>query len=630
MQSAFVRPRVRRIDASGSLPVLLEEVVAELRARDATGLVRLAGSTGAGKTSALEHLCRVLPPDGGCVYLDEPPADEVLDLGASRLVVYSAGLDAELAVEVHRACFELCPWSRDDLLEFLLAYDPARCASVFARLGEEPSGAELGGSPELWSVALRALAADESLVGATRALRGEVESCFSRRGFGRMLRRSCLLATLGDAEALPRGLSNLADLPADSSRLVRHPFVHALLAAEELVAELREGAPDFDLVRPLPPDVCALAAPLLAAEPEARRFLEQRIEEQGRVRPAPAASLLHAADREWLRGFLARGRDAKRPLPILAGARLPEACLAGLEGGVELTVDRADLHGSDWTRAEIGRLSASSADLREAVLRLARVRALAAVGANLQGADLRGLIAPSANLSSADLSGARMSRASLRGADLAHTLLAAADLRRAELSHASLVGAIVEGARFAHANLRGARMTGLDLRSVELEGASLAGADLAGSNLESMELGGVSLTRADLEGALLTDSVCREADLQGVNLRRAGLAGIDWEGADLREANLSSASFHLGSTRSGTLTGYPSQGTRTGFYDDELTDTAFRAPEEVRKASLRGADLRGARVQGTDFYLVDLREARYDADQAEHFRRCGAILSRPE
>ena len=46
----------------------------------------------------------------------------------------------------------------------------------------------------------------------------------------------------------------------------------------------------------------------------------------------------------------------------------------------------------------------------------------------------------------------------------------------------------------------------------------------------------------------------------------------------------------------------------------------------MRKADLRYADLRGAKVAGVDFYLVDLRGARYTPDQARHFRRCGAIL----
>lgn len=31
-------------------------------------------------------------------------------------------------------------------------------------------------------------------------------------------------------------------------------------------------------------------------------------------------------------------------------------------------------------------------------------------------------------------------------------------------------------------------------------------------------------------------------------------------------------------------------------------------------------------IDSVDFYLVDLRGAKYDTDQAAHFRRCGAIL----
>jgi hypothetical protein len=34
----------------------------------------------------------------------------------------------------------------------------------------------------------------------------------------------------------------------------------------------------------------------------------------------------------------------------------------------------------------------------------------------------------------------------------------------------------------------------------------------------------------------------------------------------------------------------------------------------------------GARLDGTDFYLVDLRGALFDPDQEPHLRRCKAIL----
>ena len=60
------------------------------------------------------------------------------------------------------------------------------------------------------------------------------------------------------------------------------------------------------------------------------------------------------------------------------------------------------------------------------------------------------------------------------------------------------------------------------------------------------------------------------------------------------------------------------------MYDyDEQT---YKAPEEIRKANLCGVDLRGAILDGVDFYLVDLRGAKYDEKYADHLRRCGAIL----
>ena len=119
------------------------------------------------------------------------------------------------------------------------------------------------------------------------------------------------------------------------------------------------------------------------------------------------------------------------------------------------------------------------------------------------------------------------------------------------------------------------------------------------------------------------------ANFLGANLREAGLAQVDWPGACLRDANLQGASFHLGTTRSGLVRSpIACEGSRTGFYTDEYGEQDFKNPEEIRKANLRGANLLGANVFNADFYLVDLRDAIYNPGQAEHFRRCGAILSK--
>jgi uncharacterized protein YjbI with pentapeptide repeats len=70
----------------------------------------------------------------------------------------------------------------------------------------------------------------------------------------------------------------------------------------------------------------------------------------------------------------------------------------------------------------------------------------------------------------------------------------------------------------------------------------------------------------------------------------------------------------------------PCEGSRTGFYTDDYGDREIKDPDEVRKANLCGADLRGANIEGVDFYLVDLRGAKYSEEQENHLRRCGAIL----
>ena len=130
-----------------------------------------------------------------------------------------------------------------------------------------------------------------------------------------------------------------------------------------------------------------------------------------------------------------------------------------------------------------------------------------------------------------------------------------------------------------------------------------------------------------MESSLLTGCRMPRARLRGAFLQGARLADIDWEGADLRRANMRNCTFHLGSSRSG-LVGSPiaSEGSRTGFYGDEFDQQSYRPPEEIRKANLCGTDLRDAHLEGTDFYLVDLRGAQYSHEQFEYLRRCGAIL----
>ena len=142
-----------------------------------------------------------------------------------------------------------------------------------------------------------------------------------------------------------------------------------------------------------------------------------------------------------------------------------------------------------------------------------------------------------------------------------------------------------------------------------------------------MRLPGADFTAARLNGALLTDSVIRRGLFQRADLGGAGLADIQWEEADLRDADLRGAVFHLGSSRSG-LVGSPlaCEGSRTGFYTDDFDQQTYLPPESIRKANLCRTDLRGAKIEGVNFYLVDLRGAKYSPDQLEYLGHCRAIL----
>ena len=150
-----------------------------------------------------------------------------------------------------------------------------------------------------------------------------------------------------------------------------------------------------------------------------------------------------------------------------------------------------------------------------------------------------------------------------------------------------------------------------------------------GLNLEGVRAQGLDFTRAKLCGSKWTESTLSNCKFRGADLSNARMAHIDWENCDLSGADLRGATFLMGSTRCGLVDSpYPSHGTRTGFYTDDYDDQYFKAPEEIRKASLVNADLRGANIRNVDFYLVDLRGAKFDAKQRNQFITTGAILDR--
>ena len=604
---ALVRPRVQ---LDGGAIALLEEEVGALVQSCASGTVVILGSPGSGKTTALEHLAAVLPADGRCIFFDEPmslPEAELLPSYGLRVVAGAPHVEFNPVL----ATYTLRNWTRDDVIEYLLATHRESCASVVARLTAKELG-QIGGLPQLCTIVCEEFSRDESLHDVASALRRHVAGHLKGEQLIESARDACLAAV---AKKNPMPLADSL-LPPESRRYLRHHPVQLVLAADALAASLRTAKEPSHLNVGLPRKLVQQTAEAIR---EDRRSLNrlQRLLSRSRDHQPMAASILHyagALPSAFCRNVNLRGA-------YLDGAVVPNVRL--IRADLKLAgLSRADLRGADLSNAVLDDATFTSAKLQGAkLLRISAYRADMA-HADLSLAKAEAAFFDEANLVQANLAGADLRYASFCGANLEQARFVDADLSRAVFTSAKLAGA-----DFGRTRLDGAKMARLPLREAELGGASLMGADLTECDLENVVLPAADFSYADLRNASLSGSIMRGSDFTRANLSETGLAEIDWEGACLRNADLRGAAFHMGGSRSG-LVGSPiaSEGSRTGFYTDEFEEQHFKSPEEIRKANLCGVDLRGALIEGVDFYLVDLRGAKYDPNQEQQLRRSGAIL----
>jgi uncharacterized protein YjbI with pentapeptide repeats len=563
---------------------------------------------------ALAYVAETLGDVSGLVVVEDAVTEPLLEHGDPRVVVH----EARETLGVPEVAFQLAPWTRDDWIEYLLARHPASCSRVVGHLSIDADADALGGSPELSALVLDEMAEDDDVRDVATAVRSFVAR--QSEPAGSEMRRRSFRSLAWDAREAHFGRRGLVPFLI---RLLAYPIVREVLGADHLVLALRSGEVPHGLDRPIPDDLILRASGALRGDEAVRVLLEETVSRK--VAWRSTIDLLHALDFAWLARYLAECLENGREFPNLSGARVPFALAPGAKvPGVWLA--GANCGGGDWAGATLEGAHLRMTDFTDANLAGARLVGADAVRARFVGANLGEVDASKVNFERADLRRTRLAGAELRGADFTGASLGGADLRRAILVEAKLSGAHLVRAHFENALLIDAALEGCDLRHASLEGATFDGADLRKANLEGVEVRGVSFARADLRGALLTASSLPGVRFERADLSETGLADIDWPRANLFGADFTHAVFHLGSSRSGRVGGYPSQGTRTGFYSDDERDQGFKAPEQIRKANLRGADLRGAKVYGTDFYLVDLRDALYTPDQARHFRHCGAIL----
>lgn len=609
-QHAPVRPRVVAPDAE---TLLLEDCIRGHLARRESGVVYVGGTGGTGKTIALRHLRAVC--DHPTLRIHDEPAEADLPKAASDLlVVYAARRPHRIR---HLAVYVLAPWGTDDLIEYLLHEHRAACNSVMQRILAAPDHELTNKRPAAWKVVLDTMAASEQVADVSGALRHYFAQRLPAVKYQQLARRVAIELLL--PPHISKKLARLEHVDEEAAvRLLNLPGAQLALAADSIVKDiLRDRLIWHGRNWGMPEELVREVARYLARAPVAPAHL-LKCYARGGPAQAIAATLLLRLDPAW------------RPLDAC------DACLRGaLLGGAawaRLDLTRADLERAQLAAADLTEAKLEGAQLADADLTRANLS-----GANLEGAEVKRAVFTRADLTSvrgkrldfrgADLCGARCGGADLHAANLACVHLDNASFERASLRYCVFEGARLNGADFSRADLSYARFAGTDLRTAKWTGAVLDGAWLAGCNLEGVAAPGLHAAGAHLSGALLTGSFLPGACFADAVLTSTGLADISWERADLRGADLSRASFHQGSSRSGLVfSPFASEGTRTGFYTDEFNEQDFRAPEDIRKANLRGADLRGAHVAETDFYLVDLREAHYYPDQERHFRRCGAIL----
>jgi uncharacterized protein YjbI with pentapeptide repeats len=613
---APVRPRGISPVSGAALP--LEDLVAQRLASARQGLLEIVGPPGSGKTAALAHLAHVFAgnPKVGFVECAAEPPDRVMATALRDWVIYT--LDVVPAQTPAQDRIQLAPWGEDELIEYLLARHKSECASVMSRLRAAGENALPGGNPALWCIVLDHMAADPALTSPCRALARFLDGRLANPKLSTAA-AACSIATL-ILETCPPELVNEKLLPleggAEAARLLRHRPIQLLIATQQIVHDVQSKSMTGYFRRRFPRDLVQLIARVAVSQPPVIAQLQRWF-----VKPelqANAASILHAADIGWAP---AAGTASSLHGAYLAGAAWPE-----------FAMQKADLDKADFSDADLHGANLSSAHAGLAIF----------TGANLRGAQLQDFFSIAADFSRADLrevqaartlfDGCNLEDSNFEGADLQEASFVLANLngarfRGAKMNRAKLTDATLTGADFTGADLSGAGLTGLKLSAATFTGATFHRAMMQGADLEGMELPEADFSRALLSNALLTGSSMPRACFDGARLDNAGLAEVDWEGVSLRGADLRGASFHLGTTRNG-LVGSPiaCEGSRTGFYTDDYTEQDFKAPEEIRKANLCYADLRGADVTDVDFYLVDLRHAKYDAGQEAHFRQCGAIL----
>lgn len=629
---AAVRPRVYAGNSGAA--VLLEDLVSEAAASGFVNEIKLRAGAGFGMTTALRHIAAVMGAESGLEIHDAQPLSSYLRSDAPGVIVFPKAPSRRQPIVWE--C-ELTRWGRDEWIEYLLATHKDQCASVMTRALNDHELLSLEGNPGILSMVLDELAADDQLPDVKSALKQIIDRSFSGESLqadvNRVVRKTLSASHAGN-------VFDLRKIAVDEFSMVNRR-----LTAEQLqlfgIGEVRfyfeSQVAWSDLIAQTPTDLfrrcwprrlISIVAGWLVESPAVQDALRVWIASDHELQ-STSISLLHAAGAEWslppVNQLLESKPRNNLDKVILDGADCTAKTLAGCSM-LDASFQKANLSYMNLKRA-----NARYANFNQANLSGADLSQLTGASARFNGANLSCARGEYTQFVDSDLSQADLSDAQFEFCDFSGAKLHKTSFRRARLTECDFRNADLSETDFFHCDLFAANLNNLDLTTSNCFKANFRRALMKRCNLEGMELPDADFNGASLKHAVFTGSVMPRASFYAADLRFAKLSEVDWEFANLRDADLTGATFHMGSSRSGLLKSFnPMEGSKTGFYTDELNEQDFKAPEEIRKANLRYADLRGARIDGVDFYLVDLRDALYDSMQVDQLRSTGAILESRE
>lgn len=616
--SAVVRPRVMASDGETRL---LDDIVEEQLRKGRSQHIVIQGARGSGKSFAIQYIAERFATEvnSGMIRLMDvasvrDKAKEATDSNAQNVPLLT--LIAARAHDCPNATvYQLAAWDQDDVIEYVLHRFPEQSALLLNRTKD---GAFLEGLPELWVLVLEELAANRLLPCVESAVWAILHEVFctgtALTDAGQMAWDDFQSGKLSEHDSVE------TDSPKSSQdRLTKLYPVQCLLAAEYFCSKLRTRGGTSILNVPIPEDLLPIIARRLRNNASVISDLAALlVPHSDATLHSSAVTLLLAIDPSW------------RPSNAMTRMNLNRAILDGAHWS-EVDLSHSAMNGTcgndaRFQNCDLSNVHAGHSSFRRSSFRHANLTAIHFHHGFAPDSDFSYANGVRGIFSRADLRDSTFDDAELNEAIFDGSLLACVSFRGAKLFKASFRDADLHNVNFSDCDLRFADLSHLDLTTVQFRGAVLGKARMMGCDLSNTDLSACVVSLADLREADLCGSVAR-GNMQHVDLRGAKLGDVDWENADLRNADLRFAVFHLGASRGGLLfSPLASEGTRTGFYTDELMEQHFKSPEEIRKANLKGVNLLGADIGGVDFYLVDLRGAIMSRNQYEYAAASGAIL----